>query len=108
MTNDEIRICFRASGFVIVSSFVIRASSFALLVAQRLHRIETHGGARGQIASGEADKEKDDRHEREARRIVRGNSVETSGQKLGKEKGADETDDEAGQDQSQTLAGDES
>src|SRR2546430_4139043 len=104
MTNDEGEICFRASGFVIVSSFVIRASSFALLVAQRLHRIQTHGGARGQIAGGQSHEEKNDRHERKARRIVRGNAVETAGQKLGEEERTDESDYEPGQNQTQTLA----
>src|SRR6478672_13230773 len=77
------------------------------LVAKRIHRIEAHGGARGQITGGESDQEKDDGHEGEARRIVRGNSVETAGQKLSEEERADESDDETRQNQLQTLAGHE-
>src|SRR2546423_4982512 len=107
MTNDEDEICFRASGFVIVSSFVIRASSFALLVAKRLHRIETHGGARREITSSQTHEEQDHGDEREARRVVRRDSVETAGQKLSEEKRADESDHKTGHDQPQSLAGDE-
>src|SRR6266404_1964081 len=94
-------------GFVIVSTFVIRASSFALLVAQCFHGIEAHGRARRQITGRQSNQEKNDWDQREARRIVRGNSVETAGQKFREEERAHESDREADQNQPQALTGNE-
>src|SRR2546423_8601975 len=92
------------SGFVIPSSFVIRASSF---IAKCVHRIEAHGGASRQITGGQSDEKENYRHEGEARRIVRGNAVQTPRQKLGEEKCAHESDYETGQNKSQPLTCDE-
>ena len=53
---------FRNSGFVIPSTFLIRALSFALFVAQRHHRIDLHGAARGDVTGeqGSAAKKSND------------------------------------------------